>query len=111
MTFDEWADRLDLRATTFENFPPAPDAREAWRCDGPCGQLMYGIAREKNWNYPAASDTPTGLSISKEFPHVCHVCWELYHNEQFDERPYWQIIAHKEKKKFEQLKREGDFLA
>ena len=108
MTFDDWAESLNLRANTFEYFPPAPDVRKAWRCTGPCGQLMYGLVRLKNWNYPSAI-VPAGFYLSEDYPRVCNVCWEMYSS--ISERSYWVAARATDKKKYHKLKNEGDYLA
>ncbi len=118
MTFDEWAELLNLRAETFGDFPPPKDARKAWRCDGPCGQLMYGISRVKSWNYPN-ENTPVGSYISKDLPRVCNVCHDLYYyyvghpDEKVQDRiqAYWDAVRATEKTTFSKLKNKGDYFA
>jgi hypothetical protein len=118
MTFDDWAELLNLRAETFEGFPPDKAARKAWRCDGPCGQLMYGISRDRGWNYPNGN-IPGGSYISKELPRVCNVCHALYYyyvghpDEKVQDRiqAYWDAIRIADKDKFGKLKSKGDYLA
>lgn len=118
MTFDEWAARLELQERAFEYFPPAANTRRAWRCDGPCGQLMYGITRIKSWNYPTEK-VPAGAYISTDYPRVCSVCHAMYYyyvahpDDRTQDRlqKYWDELRAKDKKKFQQLRREGDFFA
>ena len=110
MTFDEWAELLNLKAETFAGFPPAVDARKAWRCCGPCGQLMYGVTRDwkRNWNYPN-ENTPPGSYINDQYERVCEVCWEMYSS--ISERSYWVAARAADEKKYTRLKNEGEYLA
>jgi hypothetical protein len=108
MTFEEWADILDLRA----KLVPATieGDRKPWRCDGPCGQLMYGIEWVDGKSYPTPDTTPSGFCISKEYPHVCHVCWEMYHAIELSPSGYWQGLPDT-KRKIDGLRPGGNYLA
>jgi len=107
MTFEEWSDLLYLREKL------VPETREAaqgpWRCTGPCGQLMYGIDRVDSHNYPSPFGTPAGMFISKECPHVCHVCWEMFH--VLTDSPYWHNMSVLDKKKVDKLGSGGAYLS
>jgi hypothetical protein len=107
MTFEEWYDLLSLREKL------VPDTREVertpWRCTG-CGQLMYGVEWADGKRYPSPENTPAGLFISKQLPHVCHVCWEMYHVIELSPSGYWQGIIAGETKKKKQLGSGGDYL-
>ena len=119
MTFDEWAELLDLKGDTFSGFPPKPGIKGAWRCTGPCGQLMYGLELHKNWYYPTIKNLPVGNYISKEFPLVCQLCHNLYYyyighpDDKVQDRiqAYWDAIRSADNKRYQRLKREGDFFA
>ena len=91
MTFAEWEVLLNLRAKL------VPDTTEVdrrpWRCTGTCGQLMYGQEWIDGRLYPSPDNTPSGMFISKEIPHVCHVCWEMYHVLENSPTGYWQGLS------------------
>jgi hypothetical protein len=108
MIFDEWADRLDLRAAAFEQFPPA-DAKKPWRCDGPCGQLMYGQERKNGWNYPTPEGLPVGYFLSEEYPRVCDVCWNLY--SVLKDRSHWTALSANDNKARKRLSTGGNYLS
>jgi hypothetical protein len=108
MTFEEWADRLDLRAGAFEQFPPA-GIKDPWRCDGPCNQLMYGQARDNNWNYPSPEGVPTGYFLSEEYPRVCDICWTLY--SVLKDRSYWTTLLAERSKAYKKLTNGGNYLS
>lgn len=108
MTFDEWVARINIKADTFEYSRPADDVRRAWRCDGPCGQLMYGIWRLKGWNYPG-DQIPAGAYLTEEYKRVCECCWEMF--DALKNRRYWKELSANDKKKYTRLKPEGDFFA
>jgi hypothetical protein len=109
MTFQEWADKVFAQAETMQEVDNKV-AVKPWRCDGPCGQLMYGIERVKGKNYPTPEHTPTGLFISKDYPHVCHVCWEMYHVVELSSSGYWQRLDATDTKRKKQLGSGGDYL-
>ncbi len=109
MTFEEWADLLELRAK-FAVATKEGD-RVPWRCVGPCGQLMYGIEWIDDKSYPTPDNTPAGLFISKEIPHVCHVCWEMYHAVEKSPTGYWQGLSAGDKKIIDRNRGGGNYLA
>ena len=104
MTFEEWAEVLDLR----EKLVPSTVEveRKPWRCTG-CDQLMYGVEWADDRQYPSPLNTPAGLFISKEQPHVCHVCWEMYHALEQSSSGYWQGLGASDRKNIAGL-RPGD---
>jgi len=110
MTFEEWSDAVFARAETL----PETDNKVAvkpWRCDGPCGQLMYGIDRVDGQNYPSPTNTPSGLCISEEYPHVCHACWEMYHAIELSPSGYWQGLDATDTKAKKRLGSGGSYLS
>jgi hypothetical protein len=109
MTFEEWAEILELR----EKLVPATTAvdRIPWRCTGPCGQLMYGLEWIDGKLYPSPDNTPSGMFISKDIPHVCHVCWELYHALDNSPTGYWQGLSAGDQRKIDRLGSGGSYLS
>ena len=107
MTFEEWADILDLRAGKYTKYLPAD--KTAWYCDGPCGQLMYGQWHEKGWNYPYPSNMPIGSFISPEYSRVCDVCYALHDN--IKNRSYWVALQASDRKMIGKLGSGGSYLA
>ena len=81
---------------------------DAWRCSGPCGQLMYNTEIVDGKVYP--TDTaPAGFFLSKEYPRVCHVCWDMF--TVLDKSDYWKEVQEKDKQKRNKLGRGGNYLA
>lgn len=109
MTFEEWAEVLDLRAKLVPDI--AEGDREPWRCTGPCGQLMYGLEWIDDKLYPSPNNTPAGLFISKAIPRVCNVCWELYQAVDKSPTGYWQNLSVMDVKKNDRLGPGGNYLA
>lgn len=109
MTFDEWAELLDLREKLVSS-ETAGD-RRPWRCTGPCGQLMYGVEWINGKSYPSPVNTPSGMFISKDIPHVCHVCWEMYHAMENSPTGYWQGLSAGNNKRTKGLKPGDNYLA
>jgi hypothetical protein len=110
MTFEEWADLLELREKLAGDQIAKP-ANKPWRCVGPCGQLMYGIEWINGKPYPSPAQTPAGLFISKDIPHVCHVCWEIHHSLENSPTGYWQSLSVNDKKKYDGLRPGDNYLA
>jgi len=108
MTFEEWAEVLELRAKLVTSNPEGE--RDPWRCSA-CGQLMYGIEWVDGKAYPTPENTPAGLFISKDIPRVCHVCWEMYHACEKSPTGYWQGLAAGGQKKIKGLKPGDNYLA
>jgi hypothetical protein len=108
MTFEEWADILELRAKLVPD--TAEGDRNPWRCVGPCDQLMYGVEWVDGKLYPTPENTPSGLFISKDILRVCHVCWELYHAVERSPTGYWQGLSAGDKKKYDGLHPGGNYL-
>jgi len=109
MTFEEWADLLDLR----EKLVPACTEvdRLPWRCTGACGQLMYGQEWVDGKLYPSPENTPSGMFYSKEFPRVCHVCWQLVHVLEESPTGYWQGLSARDINRSKGLKPGDNYLA
>ena len=108
MTFQEWADKLELVAGEYPEIENAI-AISPWRCHGACGQLMYGVDRESGWNYPEAN-TPVGSFISKAYPRVCHICWELFHVVADCDTSYWRNLTIEKKAVHEKHSPGGAYL-
>jgi hypothetical protein len=111
MTFSEWADKLELIAGEYPEIEEAI-ATSPWRCSGACGRLMYGLERDKKlgWNYPSPDNQPIGSFISKEYPRVCHICWELFHVVYDCDTSYWRNIQTSSKANVEKQKPGGAYL-
>lgn len=107
MSFEQWSDLLFMRAKLMPE--TTSGERAPWRCTG-CGQLMYGLEWEDGKSFPSPYDTPAGLFISKEYPHVCHVCWEMYHAIELSPSGYWQRLDAANVKTKKQLGSGGDYL-
>jgi hypothetical protein len=107
ITFQEWADKLDLIAGTLPEIEKKL-AVSPWYCDG-CGQLMYGILHIRGHNYPSPFGTPAGMFISKEYPHVCQLCWGMFHAVNDTPSGYWHALAASDTKKHKRLGRGGDY--
>lgn len=99
---------LDLR----EKLVPGDTAveRHPWRCCG-CQQLMYGVEWIGGRQYPTPENTPAGMFHSKQFPRVCHVCWEMLHALANSPTGYWEGIDASATKKRSQLGSGGNYLA
>lgn len=108
MTFDEWAEVLELRAKLVPS--NAEGERDPWRCSA-CEQLMYGIEWIDDKPYPTPENTPSGLFISKDIVRVCHVCWEMYHACEKSPAGYWQGLAAGDEKRIKNLKPGDNYLA
>ena len=80
---------------------------DAWRCDGPCGQLMYNINIVDGKSYPAET-APEGFFLSKEFQRVCCVCLDMF--TVLDKSDYWKEVHDKDKQKWNKLRRGGNYL-
>ena len=104
MTFDEWAEVLDIRARLLPETENGP--RPPWRCSA-CNKLMYGIEWIAGKSYPTPEFCPAGLFISKDIPRVCHVCWEMYHALEQSSSGYWQGLGASDRKNIAGL-RPGD---
>lgn len=81
---------------------------DAWRCDGPCGQLMYDLEVIDGLLYPTET-APPGFYIANLNARVCHICWELYNI--IAKKEYWQEVSEKDKDKKRKLGRNGNYLA
>jgi hypothetical protein len=108
MTFNEWSDLLMLREAGVSDATEVD--RTPWRCTGPCGQLMYGVDRIDGKNYPSPENTPAGLFISRDIPHVCHVCWELWHVVEKSPANYWANLSISDNKRKRGLEPGGNYL-
>lgn len=108
MTFEEWAEVLELRAKLVPS--NAEGDRDPWRCSG-CGQLMYGVEWVDGKQYPTPEYTPAGLFISKDVVRVCHVCWEMYHACEQSATGYWQGLSASDKKTIDRNSPGSNYLA
>ncbi len=59
-------------------------AQDSWRCSC-CDKLIYNITMVDGIVY-AAPGAPDSRFISKEYPMVCTLCFELYEIEQQGKR-------------------------
>lgn len=109
MTFGEWETLLNLRAKLVSDNTEVD--RRPWRCTGACGQLMYGQEWIDGKLYPSSENTPAGMFISKDIPHVCHVCWEMYHVLENSPTSYWMGITEARQKKYKKLLPGSDYLS
>ena len=105
MNFEEWADLLFLRERLVSNSTEVD--RQPWRCTGACGQLMYGQEWIDGKLYPSSENTPVGMFYSKEFSHICHVCWQMLHALEQSPTGYWQGLSAGDTKRSKGL-RPGD---
>lgn len=109
MTFEEWAGLLELRERL------VPDNTEVdrlpWRCTGVCGQLMYGREWIDGKLYPSPENTPVGMFYSKEYPRVCHVCWQMLHTLEQSTTGYWQGLSAGDSKRPRGLRPGDNYLA
>ena len=109
MTFEEWADLLDLRERLVPNTTEVD--RLPWRCTGTCGQLMYGLERINGKLYPSPENTPVGMFYSKEYSRICHVCWQLLHTLDDSPTGYWQGLAAGDRKRVDRNSPGGNYLS
>jgi len=105
MTFEEWADNLDLRASFVPGY--VEDTRNPWRCSG-CQQLMYGTEWIDGCPYPSPLNTPAGMYIDDKHDRVCYVCWEMNHAIDSD---YWKKLSVAANKFRDGLRPGGNYLA
>jgi hypothetical protein len=84
------------------------ELNDAWRCDGPCGRMMYNVDIIDGRFYPVEG-APPGFFLSKVYCRVCQVCWDMY--TVLDKSDYWKDVQEKDKQKQRKLGRGGNYLA
>jgi hypothetical protein len=90
---------------------PKPDtadmgAGEPWRCTS-CGWFVYNIG----WldgRYCPVGGASASKYISINFPKVCCVCYDLYHN--IIQEDYWKNVQDTENAKVRKLRSGSDYL-
>lgn len=79
---------------------------EPWRCFA-CNIFVYNVRWIDGGFYPVGG-APQGLYISKLYPKVCNVCYDLFNC--LISNDYWKQVQDEEKTRHRKLRPGSDYL-
>jgi hypothetical protein len=85
---------------------------EPWRCTA-CSLFVYNVRWLDGGFYPVGGAPPSQY-ISKFFPKVCNVCYDMFHclinNEKGSDKDYWKHVQDEANTKIRKLRSGSDYL-